>query len=342
VSGRTAVDSMRAPVLQRAFGLTLRSNVPIPGLCALAENPLSSASPARSSASNAVDVMVGSLPRFADAALGSGATQVFPREDATATGYGLVVHDLGTGFHFRYEDDTRFLIEADGRRIWSTWQAPLTIDDMATYLLGPVMAFALRLRGVVSLHAGVVAHGQHAAALCGPAGAGKSTFIAAWARGGRPVLSDDLAPVTRHRDGFQVQPAGPRIRLWEASAEALFGRTDALPRLTPSWDKRYLDARLHGAFEPQSRPLRAVFVLEEREHSRRAPRLEPLSPRAAFVALIGNMHGTRIVPEHAQRAMFELARDLASALPVQRVVPHADFAHLPNLCDMVAEALQDC
>jgi hypothetical protein len=339
VSGRTADRAMDAPVLQRAFGLTLRSNAPIPGLCAVSEDVLLPDAPG--TASEPVDVTLGRLPRFAGIALRSGARQVFPREEAPGTGYGLVVHDLGSGFHFRYEDHTCFVIEAAGRHVWATWQAPLTIDDMATYLLGPVMAFALRLQGVVSLHAGVVVHGEHAAAMCGPPGAGKSTFVATWAHHGRPILGDDLAPVTRHPDGFRVQPTGPRIRLWDASAAALYGQPDALPRLTPSWDKRYLDARLHGAFEQQSRPLRAVFVLDEREDGPRAPRLEPLSPRSAFVALIGNMHGTRIVPEHAQRAMFELARDLAAALPVQRVVPHADIARLPDLCGMIAEALQD-
>ncbi len=52
----------------------------------------------------------------------------------------------GTYFRFQYTDGTEFVIDRRGGRIWATWSAAGTVEDMATYLLGPVLGFVLRLR----------------------------------------------------------------------------------------------------------------------------------------------------------------------------------------------------
>src|SRR5205085_1986600 len=110
-----------------------------------------------------------------------------------------------------------------------------------------------------------VALGNRAVALLGPAGAGKSTTAAAFARRGYPLLSDDVVPIWV-RDGlFVVPPAYPCLRLWPASVAALYGAADALPPLTPTWDKRCLDLTQGGCrFQQHPLPLAAIYVLGER------------------------------------------------------------------------------
>ena len=170
------------------------------------------------------------------------ARYIAPVEDACGQPT-LVVWEVAGGHYFRlrYADGTEFLLARSGAEAWATWPEPLTLDDAATYLLGPVLAFILRLRGTVCLHASCVALGSRAVALVGQAGAGKSTTAAAFARRGIPVLSDDAAAVDDRGANLVVQPGNPRLRLWGASAQILFSAPDALPRLTPNWDKLYLD-----------------------------------------------------------------------------------------------------
>ena len=69
----------------------------------------------------------------------------------------------------------------------------------------------------------------------------KSTLAAALATRGCAVISDDVVALSRIADEYVVHPGPPRIRLWPDSVRALYGSTDALPRLTPAWDKRFLD-----------------------------------------------------------------------------------------------------
>src|SRR5271156_6758875 len=72
-------------------------------------------------------------------------------------------------------------------------------------------------------------------------GAGKSTTAAAFARRGFAILSDDVSALWDCRPPFLLQPAYPQLRLWPSSVRLLFGADDALPPLTPNWDKRGLD-----------------------------------------------------------------------------------------------------
>ena len=95
----------------------------------------------------------------------------------------------GEFYRFSYADNTEFVVDQRGREIWTTWPEPLTLEDTATYLLGPVMGFVLLLRGLVSLHASAIVVDDAAIAFVGPAGAGKSTTAAAFSARGFSVLA---------------------------------------------------------------------------------------------------------------------------------------------------------
>ena len=171
----------------------------------------------------------------------------------------------GACFRLLYSDGTEFIVDRGGSEVWATWPGSSTLEDTATYLLGPVLGFVLRLRGITCLHASAVAIGDRAIAMLGPASAGKSTVAAAFCRMGHPVLADDIVALSERDDVFQVQPAYPQLRLWPESVALLYGAADALPRLTPTWDKRALDLTRNGCrFQQQPLPLAAIYVLAER------------------------------------------------------------------------------
>jgi hypothetical protein len=240
----------------------------------------------------------------------------------------------GDWFHLAYADGTEFAVERGGRRIRGSWPSHFTLDDAATYLLGPVLGFALRLRGVVSLHASVVSIDGSAVAFLGPPGAGKSTLAARFTRAGHPLVCDDAAVLTPTHDAVLVQPGPPRVRLWPDSVRLLFGPERQLPRLTPSWDKRRLD--LAGSPHRVARapaPLVAAYLLGPRDGSEL--HLESVEPPAALLALISHSY-VGFFQEAPMRAReFQLLAELVRAIPVRQVRAPGGPRGLAELVDAV-------
>jgi hypothetical protein len=239
---------------------------------------------------------------------------------------------------FVYADGTRVVVRSDGRAVWAVWPSSLTLEDTSAYLLGPIMAFVLRLHGRLALHAGVFATAGGAFALAGGPGAGKSTLVAALALAGVPVLSDDVAPLVERGDRFLVSASHPLVRLWDDSVALLLGEPRSLPLLTPNWDKRFLDLSERRAFEPGPLPLQAIFVLAQ-DRAGREPGVEALTPRAAFVAVLEHLHSVWMLPAKPQREIFALAARLARRIPAYRLVPDRDPLRSAELCRRLAAAV---
>jgi hypothetical protein len=239
----------------------------------------------------------------------------------------------GKYYRFCYADRTEFVIDRGGTEIWAEWPESLTLEDTATYLLGPIMGFVMLLRGLVCLHASAVAIDGVAVALLGPAGAGKSTTAAAFSARGYRVLAEDVVTLDDRGDQFLVRPAYPCIRLWPAAVAALYGSETSLPKLTPNWDKRYLD--LTDQFQTEPLPLAAIYHLSERRYDPAAPFVRPLDRSEGLMSLIANTYATKLMDKQMRAREFELLTRVLSHVPLRRVVPHADPARISVLCDSI-------
>src|SRR6185369_16763544 len=210
----------------------------------------------------------------------------------------------GRYYRFCYADRTEFVVDRDGTEVWAEWCAPLTLEDTATYLLGPVLGFVMLLRGIVCLHASAIAIGDKAIALLGPAGSGKSTTAAAFAERGYSVLAEDVVTLDDRRDRFVVRPGYPCIRLWPPAVKALYGSETHLPKLTPNWDKCYLD--LSERFQGESLPLTAIYQIDERQHDSAAPFIVGLDRSEGLMALVANTYATKLMDKQMRAREFEL------------------------------------
>lgn len=237
---------------------------------------------------------------------------------------------------FRYDDRTEFEIRQDGRQIIGHWPRSRSLSDIAFYLAGPILGLVLRLRGAVCLHGcSMVAEGG-AIAIVGPAGSGKSTTAAALALRGFPLLSENNLALSEGESRFHVCPGYPRVNLWPDSVRFLFGSEEALPRVSPPWDKRRLEANKHGCrFQDEPAPLRAIYLFGNRTDQDAAPFVESLSPGDAVVALVSNTY-MNYLPEISwrRRELIVLGR-LAASVPVRRISPHVDPSRLDRLCDLL-------
>lgn len=311
-------------------GLLLCSSRPIKGLVALP-------------ATRAVDAQVwlGLMPRWLNETVLSDQQCWYVSTAQDEHGEpALTIWQLADGDYFRlkYNDSTEFIIDQAGTQVWAVWPEPLTLEDTATYLLGPVLGFVLRLRGLVCLHASAIAIGDGAIALLGPAGAGKSTTAAAFAELGYPVLSDDLVPLQEEGESFLVQPGYPCLRLWPKSVHALYGASDVLPRLTPNWDKRYLDLTANGyQFHTQPLPLAAIYLLGERRTDPATPCITAVASHAGFITLVANTHGNLLLDKAMRAQEFQLLGRVVKHVPLRRVTPHADLASLSRLSQAILD-----
>jgi len=243
----------------------------------------------------------------------------------------------GKHFWFRYTDGTEFLIDNDAANLWAVWPEELTLEDTATYLLGPIMGFVLLLRGCVSLHASAIVIDGHAIALAGQAGAGKSTTAAAFAELGYRVLAEDVVTLDDRGDSFLIQPAYPCIRLWPESVKALYGTKD-LPRLTPNWNKRYLDLTQDPYdFQKHPLPLSAIYLLVNRSDDEDAPRIREMTQSEALINLIANMYASYLMDKQMRGREFELLSRLLKTIPMREVIPHASATKISELCQIIKE-----
>lgn len=243
-----------------------------------------------------------------------------------------------SAFRFLYDDGTEFMVDALSRRVTVDWPDTLSMENALTYLLGPILGFALRLHGVVCLHASAVMISGRAVALMGPAGTGKSTTAAAFARRGFPVLTDDIVTLEERDERFWVRPGYPRLNLWPQSVQAVLGPDCDLPHITPAepyWDKRYLT--LDGPaseFMNQPVPLAAIYTGEANNEALE-PEVSTLAGQDALLAMLANTYSYYLLTPAMREHEFDVLSRVARSVPVRWVKFRRDLNRLDALCKTI-------
>jgi len=259
-----------------------------------------------------------------------------PRTGGDDSPFTLTLFGEQEFFELSYDDGTRFVLDGAAKRLWGRCRPPLTTEDLATYLLGPVMGFVLRRRGVLTLHASSVCVSGNAVILCGSSESGKSTTAGALALRGIPVLTDDIAPIKEDKGALYVEPGYPRVCLWPDAVVSLFGAPEVLPRLTPTWEKCFLALDgVKGAFESKRQPLAVVYLLGARVDEADAPRIEDSGMRDALLELVQNTYMNWLLDRYQRAAELDALARLVANVPVRRIVPHADPARIGSLCELI-------
>lgn len=235
-------------------------------------------------------------------------------------------------FRFVYGEGAEFRVGLDGTTVDGTWRSPLTASDAASYVLGPVLAFALRLRGVVPLHAGAIVADGAALLFAGPAGAGKSSTVAAFSALGHAALSDDVVPVRVTSGAIFASPGFPRISVWDDSALAVIGRSSVeLPSWSASYAKRCIDLSEHGLhFCDRPAPIAGIYLLQ----APGAPNLQMrrLSAREALLALAANTYGGYLLDRRMRAAEFDVLGAVAQHVPVSTLRFDGALSHILDSC----------
>ena len=317
--------------LYQACGLSIASDAPIPGLRRRGwSDPPASDSPELTIA------MRGAIEL--DASVGETSLWwVSPEIDGRGKPE-MKVEANERGYRLTYNDDVTFLIDRAGGRISAHWRPSRSDADAASHLAGSVLAFALRLRGSVPLHASAVVVDGRALLFIGDPWAGKSTTIAAFSRLGHSILADDIVRIDVVDSRVLAYPGHPRLNLWADSAKTLFGPSNDASMWTEEYSKQVLDLQATGcSFQSAPVPIEAVYLLGERlAVGSDAPSITAVSPSAALVALVRHAYGGCFLDRTMRAREFDVLCQLVEHVPVRELRFGDDLSALVASCRVIA------
>lgn len=299
----------------RLFGLDVHSDVPLPGVQSRSGSSRENAAP--------VNIRLSGCSRDDIATEAEQAVVVFESKNDPPR-VRIEYFRSARFYRFLYSDGIMFDISGNGKNVLGSWPSKMSLEDALTYLLGPVFGFILRIRGFTALHASAAVINGHAVAFVGGGGTGKSTIVAALARAGHRILSDDIAVLEEALGTFRIRPSYPQIRLWPDSVSMLFGTEDALPKLVPSsdwWDKRFLDLELDGFyFHDEELPVRFTYILEPRSQNVRIARADIVPSIEAFSRLVANTYVNYALTSDMRRREFHALGRFVEQITIKRLI----------------------
>jgi hypothetical protein len=271
-----------------------------------------------------LEVLVQRRPVWADASADSG--QRLYGAEPDDDGPGLIEAAWvanGAGVRMRYAEGVSFWIDASLRTIWVEFSGPGGGADAAYFLLEPVLAFLLRLRGTLALHASAVVIGGRGVAFCALTGGGKSTAAAACLLRGAAMLADDLVAVEESGAEWLAHSGTRSIRLWAQESGGLVQNLRDAPAVSATWDKRNVAPAFLGARPWNgSVPLAMVCALTDDE-SDSAP-TQRLIGAQAVRALLPNTSASYLhTADRRARELMQLGR-FVERVPIMRVQVRRD------------------
>jgi hypothetical protein len=174
---------------------------------------------------------------------------------------------------------------------------------------------------------------DRAVVLLGDAGSGKSTTAAVFAAMGYEILSDDVCALVESDGEFWVEPAYPGIRLWPDTVEAMFGSSDALPKITPAWGKRLLT--LSGAdhrFRSTRLPVGALYWLTESQRAKSTSRVKELRASEQMMKLVSMSYPGYLLDRKMRSEEFDSLVRLAGKIPGSDVEIRDDIFSVSKTC----------
>jgi hypothetical protein len=233
-----------------------------------------------------------------------------------------------------------FLVAADGRRIVCRRAEGCVDESFQVYMLGQALSFALVQQRCEPLHATVVVVNGRAVAFLGGNAFGKSTLAACFLQAGYRLLTDDLLNLQDAHDGIRAYPGPPRIKLFPKVATRFLG--DIAGGVEMNRDSNKLILPLDGDRScPHPVPLDAIFCLAA---PRDAPRrhdvkIETLSARQAFIALVGAAFNRRLTGRQRLERQFGLMARVAERVPVKKLAYARTLDRVEEVRDAVLDHL---
>lgn len=304
-----------------AFGLSLRSEFPLPGL-----------KPSGGGEGGSRTIALARSSEPAEPFEGAERLQEWHYPDGTL---GLTIDRDECGYRFYLYGAGVFVLAADGGR------AVLHLDpereeswDWRRYLIGQVLPFAALLHGLEVFHASAVEVGGGAVLLAGGSGLGKSTLALNMHLGGAGFFADDSVAIELIDGQILAHPAIATAKVREGARPLLRGDTRGALRevvVADEHETRYLVETANGPL-----PLRAVCMLELGEEP---GSLTTAAGKADPWELLGSTFNDVIRDPARLQGQLDLCGRIAETVPCLRV--RVGPRPGPAAADILAADLQE-
>lgn len=202
-------------------------------------------------------------------------------------------------------------------------------------VLGVALRALLHQRGLLVLHASVVAVDGQGVAFMGNHGVGKSTIAAACLDHGLGIVTDDIAAIDLSGLVPLVYPGTPQLKLYPIVATMMRSQPDALVRLATGVDK--LGWRKPSGWVSAPVPLTHVYDLVPGPTSE----VRRLKGPEALIALLRNSYGGQLGLVHDRRTAalhFYQCAHLTRRMPISTL---SVKRHLETLGDAISLVKDD-
>ena len=252
----------------------------------------------------------------------------------TVTGDVLVrAYRQHAGLRLAFDDTGTFDISGDGREI--TWWRPHapTLGDARADLTGRVLAAALHLQGILSLHASAVVLPAGAIGMIAPKRHGKSTLALALVASGARLLTDDTLPVSAGSPPI-AHPGLHATRLWPDSA-AKVGLGEQIP--STEGEKQLFRALPAERTTQESAPLLALYLLApvRKLPDGSAVRRARMAPVRSALSMVGHSKLAPLLTGSEGPVLFSRATGLSMQVPVFRLEVVRDLERLDEVVTMM-------
>ncbi len=215
----------------RAFGLTLGSELALPGLPTADDQP-------------DVRILRGQIP-------------VWDGEPIVQYGERFRIRGQECLIHFAAHSFTGYVTNGDQIR----FECDPALDQIAgLHVMGSCTGALLFQRGMIPIHGNTITTPKGTFMVVGRIGTGKSTTTMALLRRGHRLLADDISPVSFDTRETRIIPGFPRLKLWKSTLEQFGLDCESFQRVRPGLDKFHCP--VNEQFCPEPRKLDAVYVLQ--------------------------------------------------------------------------------
>ena len=303
------------PVVHDLYGIRIRTPWPVRGVPAI-------------DAAWDVEFVEGDA-----ATLAAAAAHVSPEQRGLWAQYAV----LPNGSRYRrWNGLFEFLVTPDARCIHARTLDHTNDEALLAYLLVDALSYAMVRLGREPLHATAVLTEQGVIAFVGESGRGKSTLGALFVRHGCRLVTDDMLLLTHERDGCMAHPGPPRIKLYRAIADRIFGGASCGIPMNPLTDKLIMPLTDEQVVR-QPAATSALYLIRDNQGRGRPPRpcIRELSPAAAFPEILAATAGHYALERDRLTRQFEFVRRLVEHVPIKTLSYPRDTASMSSLRDAV-------
>lgn len=205
-------------------------------------------------------------------------------------------------------------------------------DQIIPFLLGPVMALVLHLRGILVLHGSALKIDQYAAAFLGYRGYGKSNTVINLYKKGYPLLADDILAIKfDEQDKPLVYPGYHHVRLSPESYDNVKDNTEILTPIRTLAGKMFCDAS--HQFSPKPVYLKRIYMLEKNEENR----IYELDSQDNLLDLITHSTANYSFTEKEQAENLMKCAKLINNVTIKGLKIKHSFKEIPQLIKLIEE-----